>query len=86
MKFHRFSVPLLLLFVLLILCGLCEFGNSMRGNKFIGMKLGGFRDVQASCNSAEIDSFARFAIQEHNKKEVFSLISSIDCSVKMFPY
>jgi hypothetical protein len=37
------------------------------------MKLGGVHDCKGSQNSAEIDSLARFAVQEHNKKEVFFL-------------
>uniref|UniRef100_A0A2P2J918 Cysteine proteinase inhibitor n=1 Tax=Rhizophora mucronata TaxID=61149 RepID=A0A2P2J918_RHIMU len=31
--------------------------------------LGGVRDVEGSANSIEIDSLARFAVDEHNKKE-----------------
>lgn len=33
--------------------------------------LGGIRDVEGSQNSVEIENLARFAVQEHNKKEVF---------------
>jgi len=33
--------------------------------------LGGNRDVAGSQNSVEIDSLARFAVEEHNKKQVF---------------
>jgi hypothetical protein len=38
------------------------------------MKLGGVHDCKGSQNSGEIDSLARFAVQEHNTKEVFSSI------------
>ena len=34
------------------------------------MKLGGIRDREGNQNSAEIESLARFAVEEHNKKEV----------------
>ena len=33
--------------------------------------LGGNRDVTGSQNSVEIDALARFAVEEHNKKQVF---------------
>jgi len=42
--------------------------------------LGGVKDSPAS-NSADVDSLARFAIDEHNKKEV-SLV--FDSSAKSF--
>ncbi|XP_052171878.1 cysteine proteinase inhibitor-like [Diospyros lotus] len=32
-------------------------------------KLGGIKEVGGSANSVEIDSLARFAVDEHNKKE-----------------
>lgn len=32
--------------------------------------LGGVRDVPANQNSGEVESLARFAVDEHNKKEV----------------
>ncbi|GKV28842.1 hypothetical protein SLEP1_g37835 [Rubroshorea leprosula] len=31
--------------------------------------LGGIKEVEGSANSLEIDSLARFAVDEHNKKE-----------------
>ncbi|VVB02946.1 unnamed protein product [Arabis nemorensis] len=33
------------------------------------MKLGGVHDLRGNQNSGEIESLARFAIQEHNNKE-----------------
>lgn len=33
--------------------------------------LGGVQESQGTQNSAEIDSLAQFAVEEHNKKEVF---------------
>lgn len=32
--------------------------------------LGGLRESQGAANDAEIESLARFAVDEHNKKEV----------------
>ena len=43
--------------------------------------LGGVRDVPAYQNSDEVESLARFAVDEHNKKEVhlsLSLSLSLD--------
>ena len=41
--------------------------------------LGGVRDVPANQNSGEVESLARFAVDEHNKKEVhLSLSLSLD--------
>ncbi|XP_054809973.1 cysteine proteinase inhibitor-like isoform X2 [Prosopis cineraria] len=69
MKLPSSSVSVLLLGALLILCGLSEFGYCTRGDKFIGMKLGGVHDIDGARNSVEIDNLARFAIEEHNKEE-----------------
>ncbi|GLT88017.1 hypothetical protein SLE2022_060620 [Rubroshorea leprosula] len=55
-----FSVLLLSAFFDLGLC---------RGDDFLRMKLGGYHDCEGAQNSAEIESLARFAVQEHNKKE-----------------
>lgn len=54
---------------LVALSGLYELGLCMRmrhdnNNNVIRMKVGG---------GAEIDALARFAVQEHNNKEVFPL-------------
>ncbi|XP_038719057.1 cysteine proteinase inhibitor 6-like isoform X2 [Tripterygium wilfordii] len=54
--------------VLVLLCGVCELGFC-REDKFIRMKPGGVHDCHGSQNSAEIESLARFAVQEFNKKE-----------------
>lgn len=45
--------------------GLC------REDPFIRMKPGGIHDCKGTQNSAEIVSIGQFAVQEHNKKEVF---------------
>jgi hypothetical protein len=37
--------------------------------------LGGARDVPESQNSLEIDGLARFAVEEHNKKQVSFFLS-----------
>ena len=50
--------------------------DSIGGDKSVGNKLGGFHGVEGNHNSVEIDSLARFAVEEHNKKAVFSFISS----------
>jgi len=64
---------LIILSVLVLLCGCyTELGLCGQDN-FLKMKLGGVHDCKGSQNSAEIDSLARFAVQEHNKKEVFFL-------------
>lgn len=34
--------------------------------------VGGIREVEGIANSAETEQLARFAVDEHNKKEVFS--------------
>lgn len=62
----------LVLLISILLFAFCELG-SCRNYDFIKMKkaLGGLKGIQ---NSAEIESIARFAVQEHNKKEVFILI------------
>ncbi|CAK9188555.1 unnamed protein product [Ilex paraguariensis] len=66
MKISAF--PVLSLSVVLLLLsiekGIC------RGDEFIRMKtLGGVHDCMGSQNSFEIEKIARFAVQEHNKKE-----------------
>ncbi|KAG8052689.1 hypothetical protein GUJ93_ZPchr0001g32126 [Zizania palustris] len=69
------SAPLLLLLavaaatVLLLVVGsasLAVAAGAMAGH---GSVLGGVRDVPAAANSAETDSLARFAVDEHNKRE-----------------
>ncbi|GAV86994.1 Cystatin domain-containing protein [Cephalotus follicularis] len=58
------------LVVVVLLCGYCEFGLCRQNDKFIKMKLGGVHDCsKGTQNNAEIESLARFAVQEHNKKE-----------------
>ncbi|CAF1700950.1 BnaC03g22970D [Brassica napus] len=41
------------------------------------MMLGGVHNLRGNQNSGEIASLARFAIQEHNSKEVFDYSSKI---------
>ncbi|GKV28997.1 hypothetical protein SLEP1_g37982 [Rubroshorea leprosula] len=65
MKMKNFSV---VVFTLLLLSAFCDLGLC-RGDDFLRMKLGGFHDCKGTQNSAEIESLARFAVQEHNKKE-----------------
>ncbi|KAA8517372.1 hypothetical protein F0562_017665 [Nyssa sinensis] len=68
MKLNTFSVVSLSLFVL-VLSLFSELGLCTE-NGFIRMKtLGGVHDCKGSQNSAEIESIARFAVEEHNKKE-----------------
>ncbi|XP_016161830.1 cysteine proteinase inhibitor 7 isoform X1 [Arachis ipaensis] len=73
MKLGAFSL-VTLLSLLLALSGLCVLGSRMveeHHDNIIRMKLGGLRDSHhdAVSNHAEIESLARFAIQEHNNKE-----------------
>lgn len=51
-----------------LVCGLIELGLCREGN-FIPMRPGGVYDYGGNQNSAEIEGLARFAVQEHNKKE-----------------
>ena len=69
-KTNKFS--LLILSVLVLLCGCYTELGLCRQDNFLKMKLGGVHDCKGSQNSGEIDSLARFAVQEHNTKEVFS--------------
>ena len=64
-------LPVLL--VLVLLCSVCELGHCLERSSVLKMRLGGIHDCKGSQNSAEIDSLARFAVQEHNKKAVISL-------------
>ncbi|XP_041023331.1 cysteine proteinase inhibitor 12-like isoform X2 [Juglans microcarpa x Juglans regia] len=64
----RFSAAVLLS-LLVMLFGVCELGHCFGDDQLIKMKLGGVHDCKGSQNSAEIDSLARFAVLEHNKKE-----------------
>ena len=64
-------LPVLL--VLVLLCSVCELGHCLERSSVLKMRLGGVHDCKGSQNSAEIDSLARFAVQEHNKKAVISL-------------
>ena len=59
-------LPVLL--VLVLLCSVCELGHCLERSSVLKMRLGGIHDCKGSQNSAEIDSLARFAVQEHNKK------------------
>ncbi|KAB1222999.1 Cysteine proteinase inhibitor 12 [Morella rubra] len=68
LNYNRFSVALFLSLVV-VLCGVAELGHCIRDDHFIRMKLGGVSNCKGSQNSAEIESLARFAVQEHNKKE-----------------
>ena len=54
-------------------------------NEREGIVLGGIRDMEGGENSLEIDSLARFAVEEHNKKEVcLSLSLSLSLSLTSF--
>ena len=46
--------------------------------------LGGVHDSQSSQNSVEIDSLARFAVDEHNKKEVKTTSMTLNLLVFFF--
>ncbi|KAK2652026.1 hypothetical protein Ddye_011882 [Dipteronia dyeriana] len=56
--------------VVVAVCGwFTELGLCSEEDNLIKMKLGGVHDCKGSQNSAEIESLARFAVQEHNKKQ-----------------
>lgn len=59
-----------LLSLVLVLCAVSELGHCSGEEPVLKMKLGGVHDCKGSQNSAEIDNLARFAVQEHNNKEV----------------
>lgn len=63
------SVTLMLLVVLSAFCdlGFCKDDGLIRMKPVV---VGGVRDVAGMQNSAEIESIGRFAVDEHNKKEV----------------
>uniref|UniRef100_A0A2N9EH69 Cysteine proteinase inhibitor n=1 Tax=Fagus sylvatica TaxID=28930 RepID=A0A2N9EH69_FAGSY len=66
---NRISLTVLLGLVV-VLCGVFELAHCFEENDaVIKMKPGGVHDCKGSQNSAEIDGLARFAVQEHNKKE-----------------
>ncbi|KAI4300928.1 hypothetical protein L6164_034254 [Bauhinia variegata] len=54
--------------VVLVLYGLFGIGFCTGEDKLFRMKVGGVHDFKGNHNSAEIESLARFAIQEYNKK------------------
>lgn len=43
--------------------------------------VGGIKEVGGSANSLEIDTLARFAVDEHNKKQVLSLSSPFNSAL-----
>lgn len=63
-------VLLSLSFVLVSQIGFCREDSFIRMPKTMNL-LGGVRDCGGIQNSAEIESIARFAVQEHNKNQVF---------------
>lgn len=67
-----------LLGLVVVLCGVFELAHCFEENDaVIKMKPGGVHECKGSQNSAEIDGLARFAVQEHNKKEVIFVITFI---------
>lgn len=64
-KFRVVFVTVLFALSVFYELGLCM---QQQHNDVVTMKLGG---GEATPNNAEIDSLARFAVQEHNHKEVF---------------
>lgn len=40
-------------------------------------KVGGIKEAEGSANSLEVDNLAKFAVDEHNKKEVFFPLFSL---------
>lgn len=67
---------------LVLLSGFCQFVicseeketyDENKNNNFVRMKLGGISDSTSDSNGGgeEIDDIAFFAVQEHNKREVW---------------
>lgn len=78
--YHNFSSSsfLLLIFSLLIFLSSANHYNQGSCSDFESepssstmATLGGLRESHGASNDAEIESLARFAVDEHNKKEVF---------------
>nr|WFP52521.1 cystatin [Aristotelia chilensis] len=61
------KLSVIILSVVVLVCGFVELGRC--NEDLIKMKLGGVHDCKGTQNSAEIESLARFAVQEHNNKE-----------------
>ena len=72
MELCRFVV-FSLSFVLAFHLGVCREDNIIRMPRSMNL-LGGVRDCGGIRNNAEIEGIARFAVQEHNKNQVFSLL------------
>ena len=72
MELFRFAV-VSLSFVLAFHLGVCREDNIIRMPRSMNL-VGGVRDCGGICNNAEIEGIARFAVQEHNKNQVFSLL------------
>ncbi|ESQ52808.1 hypothetical protein EUTSA_v10017418mg [Eutrema salsugineum] len=54
--------------ITLLLCGAIQLAIC-RSEEISTMKLGGVHDLRGNQNSGEIESLARFAIQEHNNRQ-----------------
>ncbi|KAJ4979702.1 hypothetical protein NE237_010482 [Protea cynaroides] len=64
------SSVLLLLSVVVFFSACCEFGSCSDDNLIrMSTMPGGIREVSGFQNSVEVDELARFAVDEHNKKE-----------------
>lgn len=74
-------VVLFLSFVLLLHFGFCRQDNIIRMPRSMNL-LGGVRDRGGIRNSAEIESIARFAVQEHNRNQVF--LKQFLCFIYLF--
>lgn len=60
----------LCLFAISVICESCEEKGFIK-MKESGSVLGGSHGYRGDQNNGEIESIGRFAVQEHNKKEVF---------------
>ncbi|KAI6696958.1 hypothetical protein NL676_017077 [Syzygium grande] len=66
MKLNKFCAALAV--VAVVLCASSEVGLC-RDGQIIRMKPGGVHNCKGHQNSAQIESLARFAVEEHNKNE-----------------
>lgn len=70
--FSSSSLLLLLLFSWIVVAGFAssQFCAQQDDPLLMASTLGGVHESQGSSNSADVDELARFAVNEHNKKEV----------------
>lgn len=95
MEMRRSSVWMMLICVSLVLLSgfgqfvMCgeekETYDENNNNNVVRMKLGGISDSKIYRNGGtEIDDIALFAVQEHNRREVWFSFSNLICNLYVF--